>query len=465
MRMPIVALVGRPNVGKSTLFNRLVGERRSIVQDEPGTTRDRLYAAAEWTSRPFILVDTGGLDVAASDAQARRRTQPDTLSTSSREYVREIRQQAEAAISEADLVVLLTDAREGVTAADRDVAEILRRSGKPVLLAVNKADNEARRQAVLEFYELGLGTPYPVSALHGTGTGDLLDAIVAGIPSVSEEPSVESTRIAIVGRPNVGKSSLLNAILQEDRSIVSAIAGTTRDSIDTELKWEGQHVTLIDTAGIRRRGKVEDGIEKYSVLRALNAVQRADVVLLLLDATSGVTAQDTHVAGFILDAYKSVAVVVNKWDAVENKDSESVTRFTSEVRQRLRFLDYVPILFVSALTRQRVSKILPLASAIAAARRTRVPTAELNRVVREAVVAHPAPSRKGKQLKFLYATQAETAPPTFVIFVNDKTLVHFSYERYIENRIRANHQFLGTPLRLVFRSRDEREESQHGGAS
>jgi GTPase len=454
MRMPIVALVGRPNVGKSTLFNRLVGERRSIVEDEPGTTRDRLYAAAEWTNRPFILVDTGGLDVAATEKAPQKGRQPDSLGSSSRDFVREIREQAEAAISEADVVVFLVDAKDSVTAADRDVADMLRRSGRPVILAANKADNESRRQTALEFYELGLGDPYPISALHGTGTGDLLDAIVAEIPAAEEEPPADLVRIAIVGRPNVGKSSLLNALLQGERSIVSPIAGTTRDAIDTELVWGGQKITLIDTAGIRRRGKVEVGVEKYSVLRAIGAIDRADVVLLVLDATEGITAQDAHVASFILEAYKSVAVIINKWDAIEDKDTNTMAQFTAEIREKLKFMDYVPVLFVSALTRQRVSKILPLAMGIAAQRHLRVPTGELNRLFREALVAHPAPNRRGKQLKFLYATQAEVAPPTFVVFVNDKELVHFSYERYLQNRIREVYPFEGTPLRLAFRSRE-----------
>ncbi len=454
MRMPVVALVGRPNVGKSTLFNRLTGERRAIVEDEPGTTRDRLYGQSEWSGRNFIVVDTGGLDIALTEKAPDKGDQPAALSVSSRDYAREIRQQAEIAIAEADVVVLLVDARDGLTSADRDVAEILRRSGRPVILAVNKADNEARRQAALEFYELNLGEPYPISALHGTGTGDLLDAIVAGLPVIEEEEPADTVRVAIVGRPNVGKSSLLNALLQEERAIVSPIPGTTRDAIDTELKWEGQRITLIDTAGIRRRGRVEPGVEKYSVLRALNAIQRADVVLLVVDATEGITAQDTHVAGFILEAYKSVAVIVNKWDAVPNKDERTMQQFTAEIRQKLRFMDYVPVLFISALTRQRVSKVLPLAMAVAAQRLVRVPTAELNRLLREAMSAHPAPSRRGKPLKLLYATQADVAPPTFVLFVNDPELVHFSYVRFLENRIREQFPFEGTPLRFYFRRRE-----------
>ena len=455
MRQPIVALVGRPNVGKSTLFNRLAGRRIAIVEDEPGTTRDRLYAPAEWTNVPFILVDTGGLDVRASESPPGKGNQPEALATDSRDFMREIRAQAEIAIEEADAIVFLTDGRDGVTSADRDVAQVLRRSGRPVVVAVNKADNEARRQAAVDFYELGLGDPYPISALHGTGTGDLLDAVVALIPPAAEEPEVDAVRVAIVGRPNVGKSSLLNALLGEERAIVSPIPGTTRDAIDTALAYDGRDVILVDTAGIRRRGRVEPGVEKYSVLRAINAIERSEVVLLVLDATTGVTAQDAHVAGFILEAWKSVAVIVNKWDAVPDKDGNTLTRFTEAIRTQLNFLDYVPLLFLSALTHQRVDRILPLALTIAQERRVRVSTGELNRLLREAWAAHPAPNRQGKAVKFLYATQAQAAPPTFVLFVNDPELVHFSYVRFLENRIRAIHPFEGTPLRIVLRKREQ----------
>ena len=455
MRKPIVALVGRPNVGKSTLFNRLIGERRAIVQDEPGTTRDRLYGEAEWSGQAFIVVDTGGLDVASTDKARQKGDQPESLSASSRDFVREIREQAEVAIEQADVVVFLVDAKDGITAADQDVAEILRRSGRPVVLAVNKADNEVRRQSAFEFYELGLGEAFPISAHHGTGTGDLLDEIVAQIPPAEESPEDHGIHIAIVGRPNVGKSSLLNALLQQDRAIVSPIPGTTRDALDTPLKWEGQDVTLIDTAGIRRRGHVESGVEKYSVLRAVSAIDRADVALLVIDATMGVRAQDAHVAEFILDAYKSVVLIVNKWDAVEEKETDTAAIFAQQLRQNLKFLDYVPVLFVSALTRLRVSKVLPLALTVAAQRKVRIPTGELNRLIRDAVTAHPAPNRQGKQLKFLYATQADIEPPTFVIFVNDRELVHFSYARFLENRIRAVYPFSGTPLRLELRNRRE----------
>jgi len=455
MRQPIVALVGRPNVGKSTLFNRLAGRRLAIVEDEPGTTRDRLYAPAEWTNRPFILVDTGGLEVGVTERTKEKGTQLEALATGSRDFLREISAQAEIAIEEADVIMFLTDGRDGVTSADRDLAQMLRRSGRPVILVVNKADNEARRQAAVDFYELGLGDPYPISALHGTGTGDLLDALVALIPPVAEEPEVDAVRVAIVGRPNVGKSSLLNALLGEERAIVSPIPGTTRDAIDTALTYDGRDVILVDTAGIRRRGRVEPGVEKYSVIRAINAIERSDVVLLVLDATTGVTAQDAHVAGFVLEAWKSVAVIVNKWDAVPDKDSTTLTRFTHAIREQLNFLDYVPVLFLSALTHQRVDRVLPLVLTIAQERRVRVSTGELNRLLREAWAAHPAPNRHGKAVKFLYATQAEADPPTFVLFVNDPELVHFSYVRFLENRIRAVHPFEGTPLRIVLRKREQ----------
>jgi GTP-binding protein len=457
MRQPVVALVGRPNVGKSTLFNRLTGERIAIVEDLPGTTRDRLYAPAEWTSRPFLLVDTGGLDVAATEKAPRKTQQPEALGVSSRDYVREIRQQAELAIHEADVVVFLVDAKDGVTAADRDVADILRRSARPVVLAVNKADNESRRQAALDFYDLGLGDPMAISALHGTGTGDLLDAVVALLPESEEETEPDAVHIAIAGRPNVGKSSLLNVLLGEERTIVSPIPGTTRDAVDTRLTWDGQDIVLVDTAGVRRRGKVEPGVEKYSVLRTLGAIQRANVVLLVVDATAGITSQDEHVASFILEAFKSVAVIVNKWDAVPDKTGDTMTQYTHEMRKRLNFMDYVPIEFVSALTRQRVDRILPLALEISEQRLLRVATSLLNRLLRDAIAAHPAPSRQGRPLKFFYATQAEVAPPTFVMFVNDPELVHFSYERFLENRIREVYPFKGTPIRLQFRPRSQHE--------
>jgi len=435
MSKPIVAIVGRPNVGKSTLFNRLVGRRLAITHEVPGTTRDRLYAEAEWGGVSFILVDTGGLDLVSDD-----------------DLMAQVRAQAQTAIAEADVVIFLVDVKDGLTAGDEEVAQVLRRSAKPVLLAANKADNRALREAAVEFYALGLGEPYPISALHGTGTGDLLDQVVGAFPAEEEEEELEAVKIAIVGRPNVGKSSLLNKILGQERAIVHETPGTTRDAIDTQMEWEGVPVVLIDTAGIRRKGRIQRGVEKYSVLRALRAIDRADVVLLLIDAVEGATAQDAHIAGYILEEAKSVVVVVNKWDLVE-KDTYTMQAYLEHIRTVLRFLDYVPVLFVSALTGQRVSQVLPTALRVQEERLIRIPTAELNRILQEAVARHAPPSKAGKRLKFYYATQAAVDPPTFVFFVNDPRLVHFSYERYLENRLREHYGFLGTPLRLSFRKR------------
>lgn len=456
MPKPIVALVGRPNVGKSTLFNRLIGQRRAIVEDLPGTTRDRLYGETEWNGVTFTVVDTGGLEIVDSSKQRGAQDRPVPLSTASAGLIEEIRTQAEVAIAEADAIILLVDAIDGLTSADEDIAQVLRRAARPVMVVANKADNEARRQAAVEFYTLGLGEVYPISALHGTGVGDLLDEIVAALPPTpSEEEEPEAVKIALVGRPNVGKSSLLNKLLGEDRAIVSPIPGTTRDSIDTYLTWEGQPLLLIDTAGIRRRGRIDRGIEKYSVLRAVKAISRADVVMLLLDAQDVVTAQDAHVAGYILEENRSVIVLVNKWDVVE-KDTYTLDAYTQRIRGELKFLDFVPVLFISALTGQRVDKILPLALQVCQERTRRIPTGELNRLVEEIKVRHPAPHKGGRQLNLMYATQAGIDPPTFVFFVNDARLVHFSYERYIENQIRRQYNYLGTPIKLVFRSRKEK---------
>jgi GTP-binding protein len=452
MPKPIVALVGRPNVGKSTLFNRLAGERLAIVDETPGTTRDRLYADAEWAGADFTVVDTGGIEFGTEDGWLVSNTEVSPLSIASPQYIRQIRAQAQVAIDEADVIVFLVDAQDGLTSTDEEVAEILRRTRKPVLLTANKADNAALRQHALEFYSLGLGDVYPISALHGTGTGDLLDQAVAAFPREEEAEEIEALKIAIVGRPNVGKSSLLNKLLGEERAIVSPIPGTTRDAIDTFLEWEGTPVVLIDTAGIRRRGRIERGIEKYSVLRALRAINRADVVLLLIDATEGVTAQDAHIAGYILEESKSVVVVVNKWDAIE-KDTYTMIEYTKQMRSDLRFLDYVPVLFISALTGKRVHQVIPIVLQVQQERLARIPTAELNRIVRDAVYRHRPPSKWGKRLKFFYATQAAVDPPTFVFFINDRRLVHFTYERYVENQLRARYPFTGTPLRLTFRNR------------
>jgi GTP-binding protein len=437
MTKPLVALVGRPNVGKSTLFNRLVEQRLAIVEDVPGTTRDRIYADAEWGGTTFTFVDTGGLVPDSGD----------NLSSL-------VRGQVEIAISEAEAIIFLVDVKEGVTASDLEIAALLRRSGKAVLLAVNKADNESRRQEAVEFYELGLGDPIPISALHGTGTGDLLDALLeAGWAEMREAPS-QGTRIAIVGRPNVGKSSLLNSVLGQERMIVSETPGTTRDAVDSLAEWKGEEVTLIDTAGIRRRGRVSPGIERYSVMRALRAIQRADVVLLLLDATEGVTEQDAHIAGYVVDEAKGLVIVVNKWDLVE-KDTYTMQYYTDEIRRALRFVAYAPLVFVSAMTGQRVGKAMDLALEVQRSRTARVPTAELNRLISEAVSKHSPPSKRGKRLKIYYATQVGTAPPGFVFFVNDPRLIHFSYERYLENQLRRSFGFEGSPVRMAFRRRKQ----------
>ncbi|NPV06649.1 MAG: ribosome biogenesis GTPase Der [Anaerolineae bacterium] len=457
MVRPIVALVGRPNVGKSTLFNRLVGRRQAIVEDTPGTTRDRLYGEAEWAGVEFVLVDTGGMEVIPASG-AEGQWQP--LAAGSVPYVQAMKAQAEIAIQEADLVVLVVDAAAGLTAADEAVAEILRRTDKPVLLAANKADSPAVRQSAAEFYALGLGHPFPVSAIHGTGTGDLLDEIVARLASTAptEEAEAEGIQIAIVGRPNVGKSSLLNCILGEERVIVSDIPGTTRDAIDTQVSFQGQTLTLIDTAGIRRRGKVEPGIEKYSVLRALRAVERADVALLLLDATQMVTAQDAHVAGYILEARKSVVVVVNKWDLAPAGEQARADALR-QIRAELRFLDYAPVHFASALTGKGVFQALATAVEVYQQRHQRVPTAALNRLIREAVTRINPPSKGGRRLRIYYATQADVDPPTFVLFVNDRRLAHFGFTRFIENRIREQYPFTGTPIVIEYRH-DERKENR-----
>lgn len=457
MVKPIVALVGRPNVGKSTLFNRLVGERLAVVDDVPGTTRDRLMSVAEWAGVTFNVVDTGGID--PSQIGPGKTQQP--LSVGSADFIEQIRGQAEIAIQEADAVLFITDAEAGVTPADIEVAQILRLSqrevdGKrypPVLLVVNKCENETRRMQALQFYELGLGDPYPISAFHGTGTGDMLDVLINTFEQreITEEED-DSAKIAIVGRPNVGKSSLLNALLGEERAIVSPIPGTTRDAIDTFLEFNGIPITLIDTAGIRRRGRIEPGVEKYSVLRSFQAIERADVALLMIDATTGILSQDAHIAGFILDAWKSTVVLVNKWDAIF-KDNETMQAFTQRIRQELNFLDYVPILFISAKTGQRVDQVLPLALRVQEERLVRLSTSQINQIIHRAQDEHPAPSRTGRQLKIYYGTQVRSDPPTFLLYVNDPKLCHFTYLRFLENQIRASYNFVGTPIRIVMRPR------------
>ncbi len=460
MSKPVVALVGRPNVGKSTLFNRLAGERLAVVDDRPGTTRDRLVAEAEWRGVTFNVVDTGGIDPSGL-----RRSEP--LSLDSADYIPQIRAQAEMAAGGADAVLFLVDGESGVTPADEEVAAILRRGQvqrdgipyPPILLVVNRCDNAERRKQAVQFYELGMGDPLPISSLHGTGTGDMLDRLIdaMGALAVVREPDEASVRLAILGRPNVGKSSLLNRLLGEERVIVSPIPGTTRDAVDTSLTYYGTAVTLIDTAGIRRRGHIDPGVEKYSVLRALKAIERSDVALLVLDAQDGATAQDAHIAGMVLDKMKSVVVVVNKWDAVL-KDTDTMAEFAQRVRQALSFLDYVPVLFISAKTGQRVDQVLPTALRVQEERLRRIPTSDINRLLRDAVAQHAPPSKAGVRLKILYGSQVRTDPPTFLFHVNDPRLVHFSYERFLENRIRQEYGFLGTPLRLSFRKRSGGEK-------
>jgi GTP-binding protein len=460
MPRPIVALVGRPNVGKSTLFNRLAGERLAVVDDRPGTTRDRLIAEAEWQGRIFDIVDTGGIDPASLSGAS-------PLSLDSADYIEPIRRQAELAAEGADAVLLIVDAESGPTAADHEVAEILRRQpGRqgqavvPILLVVNKSDNPMRRQAAAEFYELGMGEPHPISAFHGIGIGDLLDALLQalGPAAPAAESDDDELHLAIIGRPNVGKSSLLNRLLGEERVIVSSIPGTTRDAIDTHLIYHGMPVTLIDTAGIRRRGQIEPGVEKYSVLRALRAIERSDVTLLLVDATEGVTAQDAHIAGMALDKAKSIVVLVNKWDTMP-PGIEAMEAFTALVRREFNFMDYVPVLFISAKTGKRVDKVLPTALQVQEERLRRISTADLNRLLRQALQLHPPPARAGRQLKISYAAQVRTDPPTFLFHVNDPQLVHFSYQRFLENQIRQAYGFLGTPLRLSFRRRSKNRKA------
>jgi GTP-binding protein len=425
---PIVAIIGRPNAGKSTLFNRLIGEQRAIVEDVPGTTRDRLYGDTEWAGYTFTLIDTGGLQ---------EEDEYDKLAPA--EISERTQSQARLAIEEADLILFVVDGTVSPTAADHDIADILRASQKPVVLGVNKAESRERQEAAIEYYELGLGEPIPFSGLHGIGTGDLLDAIVEKIPRVEEETeALDHPAIAIVGRPNVGKSELVNRLLGMERTIVSDVAGTTRDSIDT--------------AGIRRRGAIEQGIERYSVVRSMRAIDRADVAVVVIDATEPFTAQDAHVAGYVVERGKGIVVAVNKWDAIE-KTSNTIYEFQRQAREHLPFIPYAPIVFISAKTGQRVEEVLETSLMVAAERRKRISTGELNRMLREAVAAHPPPSRPSNWVKFYYVTQVDVAPPRFVFFCNNPKNVHFSYKRYLENEIRERWEFVGTPIVLHFRSR------------
>ncbi len=444
MPRPIVAIVGRPNVGKSALFNRLIGERRAIVEDLPGTTRDRIYGEVEWLNSWFTLIDTGGLQ---SEEELERST--------SAQISRSTQQQAVLALEEADVILFVTDGIYGLTAGDWEVADLLRRTNKPVIVIVNKTESLERQDNAVEFFALGLDDPVAVSAIHGNGMSELLDRVIASLPDLSGEEESEFPRIALVGRPNVGKSALLNSLTGQGRQIVSEIPGTTRDAIDTTVMYKSQPITLIDTAGVRRRGRIEPGVEKHSVLRSMRAIDRADVAVLVLDATEPFTAQDTHVAGYIEERKKGIVLAINKWDLVE-KDERSVGRFIERAREAFDFVPYAPIVFTSAETGQRVSQIMDVALTVMAERTRRISTGELNRLIKELVNRHPPASRPGKWVKFYYATQAAVEPPTFIVFTNDPENVHFSYRRYIENHIREEYGFLGTPIVLRFRHRKGR---------
>jgi GTP-binding protein len=439
-------------VGKSTLFNRIIGQRLAIVDDRPGTTRDRLYADSEWNGVEFALVDTGGLDFVRARPHEPHGSEI-MHEYNPRQIQQMVSQQAQVAIEEADAIILVVSITDGVTAGDLEVAEQLRRSGKPIILTTNKADNLRRELDAMEFYQLGLAEPFSVSALHGNGTGDLLDKVVAALPKQAPMVEDDSLKIAIVGRPNVGKSSLLNALIGQERMIVSEIPGTTRDSIDTGMTWDGQPVTLIDTAGIRRRGHIAHGeVEQYSVLRALRAIQRCDVALLVADGADGITAQDAHVASYILDEGKGAVIVVNKWDLVE-KESDTMTIYQQQVLSVMDFMTWAPLVFVSAKTKRRVHMAMEAAVQARAGRKLRVSTGELNDLVRDATIRHAPPSKHGKRLRFFYATQPSIEPPTFVFFVSDTEMVHFSYQRYLENLIREKWGFAGTPIKMSFREK------------
>lgn len=435
MANPTIAIVGRPNVGKSTIFNRIAGERISIVEDTPGVTRDRIYTTGEWLGREFSIIDTGGIDLGDEP------------------FMDQIKHQAEIAIDEADVIIFVASGREGITDADELVAKILYRSNKPVILAVNKVDNPEMRNDIYEFYALGLGDPFPVSGSHGLGIGDVLDEAVKHLPNTSEEEDEDTIKFSLIGRPNVGKSSLINAILGEDRVIVSDIEGTTRDAIDTYFESEeGQKFLMIDTAGMRKRGKVYESTEKYSVMRAMRAIERSDIVLMVLNAEEGIREQDKRVAGYAHEAGRGIIIVVNKWDTVK-KDTNTMRDFEAEIRDEFQYLDYAPIIFVSALTKQRLNKLPELIETVSMNQNLRIPSALLNDVVMDAVAINPTPTDKGKRLKIFYATQVAVKPPTFVIFVNEEELMHFSYARFLENQIRKAFTFEGTPIKIIPRRR------------
>lgn len=441
MSKPVVAVVGRPNVGKSTLFNALAGERISIVKDTPGVTRDRIYADVNWLDYHFTMIDTGGIEPDSRDV-----------------ILSQMREQAEIAIATADVIIFLTDVRQGLQDSDSKVADMLRRSGKPVVLVVNKVDSfEKFMPDVYEFYNLGIGDPFPISAASMLGLGDMLDEVVKHFPDYAkDEEEDERPKVAIIGKPNVGKSSLINKLAQEDRVIVSDIAGTTRDAIDTDITYDGKEYVFIDTAGLRRKNKIKEEIERYSIIRAVTAVERADVCIIVIDATEGVTEQDAKIAGIAHERGKGIIIAVNKWDAIE-KDDKTIYRHTEKIRQILSFMPYAEVIFISAKSGQRLNKIFELIDVVIANNSMRVATGVLNEIVTEAVAMQQPPSDKGKRLRIYYTTQVAVKPPTFVIFVNDKELMHFSYTRYLENRIRETFGFRGTALKFIIRERKEEQ--------
>ncbi|MDV7693691.1 ribosome biogenesis GTPase Der [Pediococcus parvulus] len=435
MANPIVAIVGRPNVGKSTIFNRVVGDRISIVEDTPGVTRDRIYAHSEWVGHEFSVIDTGGIDI------------------SDEPFVNQIQDQAEIAIDEADVIVFLVSVKEGITDADEKVARILYKADKPVILAVNKVDNAELRQEIYDFYSLGFGDPYPISGSHGLGLGDLLDAIVKEFSDSDTDEKDDSIRFSLIGRPNVGKSSIVNALLGEDRVIVSDIAGTTRDAIDTKFTTpEGNDFTMVDTAGMRKKGKVYENTERYSVMRAMKAIDNSNVVLVVLNAEEGIREQDKRIAGYAHEAGRGIIIVVNKWDTLK-KDNHTLHEFEAGIRDQFAYLSYAPIIFVSAVTKQRLGQLPELIKRVDENHRRRVQSSTLNDVLMDAIAINPTPSDNGKRLRVYYGTQVSTEPPTFVIFVNDPDMMHFSYERFLENRIREVFDFSGTPIHLIERHR------------
>jgi len=442
MAKPIVAIVGRPNVGKSTLFNIFANSRISIVEDTPGVTRDRLYADTEWLDNEFMMVDTGGIEIMNTDKIAVS-----------------IRQQAQIAIAEADVILFVCDARAGITHEDAEVAKMLRQSKKPIVLAINKADSPKQEMEIFEFYNLGIGEPIPVSAANHLGLGDLLDAVVEKFPETSaygEDGNEDEIKVALIGRPNVGKSSIFNTLVGEERSIVSDVAGTTRDAIDTPVIREGQKFLFIDTAGMRRKARIDEPIEKYSIIRSLRAVDRSDVVLMVIDAIDGVTEQDKKIAGYAHEAGKGIVLVVNKWDLYD-KDNTSTLRYTENLRRELVFMQYAPVVFVSAMTKQRIHRLPEVIHYVAEQNAMRISTSVLNQVVEDAIAINPPPTEKGQRLKILYATQVKIKPPTFVIFVNEPEIMHFSYQRYLENKLREAFGFEGTPLQMIIRGKNEEE--------